>query len=1078
MARQKTAWDKLSMNERAQFIKLGLQHGLTDLNDIKGYYNLYSNGGSVVHKFDGNTEETSYIETTSTPTKEQYIAQQLDSIRNNALERSRNKYTTDLVTEADVYGQQYVINREKDDYNYYLAAYNEYLNNAYNQYKQNNPILSEKQTILSQVEDPDIIPTIDYNLRTAYQRLDEAKNGEYKGYQLPNCITNLSEMYPHGLPYGNRTFANNPQKYGFTLIDTHDVLPGDLVQHLHFSEKISFPNHAMLYNGLDSKGQHTFNYSDGNMPQVVNQSGDVVGGYGVGKHYPDAVSDDGKYLWDVNVYRYTGTPQDSIQWSNEWEQQYGTQKALGGQLAHKKSGEEQEESQDLNSSWLPQFAYTPSTSQQQVQNTLGIEPMTAQEQYTAQEVSKEIDNPGYTQAKVQYNNSQNQQYMHIVEQNPGLTTMGETPLFNTMAGFMPVLGDAMQGAEAIAAAKQGDYMTAGLLGGMMLLPNIIQKPIKKMPFLKRLFGRTRTNPKNLESTINPIQGDDAVAMFRRWDPGENFVPPKYYDWVDEREVKKARDFYKLGDDISDEEIARILKYRARLQSGRYFNWRDKQISNPELIKKLFDDNGNLLMQKKPGYLGLRWNNSDTYGTEADVFIIGDRVYKIPHHSGEWDVSGFTENEMGPKIARYLSRNRLGEDLMPPLTYEGYIQDIEGLYRPIFSQEKLTPMPPPRNGFFVSDYDYDNYRDKRIYRNFRKRGIKPTKEVVANTHNGYITKDGIFFNDASSYNMGYDKNGILKIFDPYVVEGPSMGFSPDFDAPIDFSQGFTYFKGGKLHSTGGPLYPFSFEKNPLLKTPVVRYDEGGHKQDASNPGGYTDEQLNKNYQIWKTYDPTGGLNFFNYIASQNSGNLARGEENEYWKEYLGLNSAVPLMNSNAYTEWDKQIEAQKTQNGELTSDFYGTTPRMDYNIQALADTLMLGNMVRNYEKYDKMYDLPHIETITQAYEQAKNILNNPNQWTFVDGEIPIGGYRYDSKTSETNPLGMLSHFGMKWVPEENALYMHDTYDFPNKVYTFTDIPVRPREMKIRSRINFDPIRGSWLLRSPVNYNTQIPVTVTK
>jgi hypothetical protein len=36
-------------------------------------------------------------------------------------------------------------------------------------------------------------------------------------------------------------------------------------------------------------------------------------------------------------------------------------------------------------------------------------------------------------------------------------------------------------------------------------------------------------------------------------------------------------------------------------------------------------------------------------------------------------------------------------------------------------------------------------------------------------------------------------------------------------------------GGPLthnKSTGGPLYPFSFEKNPFLKTPVVRYDEGG------------------------------------------------------------------------------------------------------------------------------------------------------------------------------------------------------------------------------------------------------------
>jgi hypothetical protein len=29
--------------------------------------------------------------------------------------------------------------------------------------------------------------------------------------------------------------------------------------------------------------------------------------------------------------------------------------------------------------------------------------------------------------------------------------------------------------------------------------------------------------------------------------------------------------------------------------------------------------------------------------------------------------------------------------------------------------------------------------------------------------------------------------------------------------------------------------------------------------------------------------------------------------------------------------------------------------------------MLGNMVRNYEEYDKKYNLPHIETVTKAYE---------------------------------------------------------------------------------------------------------------
>lgn len=289
------------------------------------------------------------------------------------------------------------------------------------------------------------------------------------------------------------------------------------------------------------------------------------------------------------------------------------------------------------------------------------------------------------------------------------------------------------------------------------------------------------------------------------------------------------------------------------------------------------------------------------------------------------------------------------------------------------------------------------------------------------------------------------------------------------------------QNGNIKSTGGPLYPFSFEKNPFLKTPVVRYEDGGQKYDASNPGGYTDQQLNSNYQIWKTFDPTGGLDFWNYVASKNKGNRARGEENEYWKEYMGLHSAVPPMNPNAHTEWDKKVEEQKIQNGELTSDFYGTTPRMDYNIQALADTLMLGKMLRNYDQYQNQYSqeyrLPHIETINQMYEQAKTILNNPNQWTQVTGEIPIGGYRYDSKTSETNPLGMLSKFGMKWVPEEKALYMHDTYNFPDRVHKRTDIPVRPREMKIRSRINFDPLKGSWFFRDPVNYNTNIPITVT-
>jgi hypothetical protein len=52
-----------------------------------------------------------------------------------------------------------------------------------------------------------------------------------------------------------------------------------------------------------------------------------------------------------------------------------------------------------------------------------------------------------------------------------------------------------------------------------------------------------------------------------------------------------------------------------------------------------------------------------------------------------------------------------------------------------------------------------------------------------------------------------------------------------------------------------------------------------------------------------------------------------------------------------------------------------------------------------------------------YEQAKTVLNNPNQWVPIDGDdITLKYYNDFDETSELNPLGMLAHFGLKWVPE--------------------------------------------------------------
>ena len=149
--------------------------------------------------------------------------------------------------------------------------------------------------------------------------------------------------------------------------------------------------------------------------------------------------------------------------------------------------------------------------------------------------------------------------------------------------------------------------------------------------------------------------------------------------------------------------------------------------------------------------------------------------------------------------------------------------------------------------------------------------------------------------------------------------------------------------------------------------------------------------------------------------------------------------------------------------------------MDLVIQATADTLGLNKLIRNYDIVSQSYQsLPSKETLENALERAKSILEHPNEW------IQINGDEYQLKSNpetfkelgEKNPLGMLKQYGLKWDPNNNMLYMHDTYDFPTFWQNW--IPNRPKEMKIRSGIYFNPTKGSKLLRTSENYNNFAPV----
>lgn len=268
-------------------------------------------------------------------------------------------------------------------------------------------------------------------------------------------------------------------------------------------------------------------------------------------------------------------------------------------------------------------------------------------------------------------------------------------------------------------------------------------------------------------------------------------------------------------------------------------------------------------------------------------------------------------------------------------------------------------------------------------------------------------------------------------------------------------------GGKINNLFN-----SFNKGGDTNNNDVFVDKGGWSKES--------EEFRKNR--YKMLDPTGraGLSQILYLIT--GGNQARGEENEYWKTYLGLESSVPKMNPAAKTSWDDAIEKEKIANGEMPSDFYGTTPRMDLNIQSIADTLNVGKIYRNYDEYKSKYpELPSEATIERIYETGKKVLDNPNTWQQVDGDNTAIKKKFDPSTNEANPLGMLANFGLMWSPEDESLYMHDTYDFNKFGEIF--IGKRPKEMKIRGKIKFNPKKGSLLLRNDMENFDNYPKPIT-
>lgn len=242
------------------------------------------------------------------------------------------------------------------------------------------------------------------------------------------------------------------------------------------------------------------------------------------------------------------------------------------------------------------------------------------------------------------------------------------------------------------------------------------------------------------------------------------------------------------------------------------------------------------------------------------------------------------------------------------------------------------------------------------------------------------------------------------------------------------------------------------------------------------GGYSEESLEDRIKIYNKYDPAGGIGLDQlFYKALSRGKKSKGEEDDYWKAYLGLENNVPKMNPSSKTEWDDRVEEQKLLRGELHSDFYGTTHNMDLYIQAMADTTTTGKIVRDYERFkDLNPNLASKAEIESMYQSGKDMMDNPGKWTQV-GELK-GRAQLDIESklrnNEEYPLGMLAKFGAKWIPEENTIHVHDTYDFPELNRRIGKLPDRPKEMKIRGKIRYNPKNTAKLFNSN-NFNLIFP-----
>lgn len=285
----KDRWSALSMQQRADLIKLYTYNGITNIKDIRKHYNSFATGGPTEEILNLNTNEPLI-------TREEYLNRQRQNIITQSIENSNSR-----IQPAVPYIEKY---KDQNDWEFQINDRRQSLLNLIDEATKFNWGKEHIDTYESDLKD-----------------LEDEYNRGYKQESIPGatCIYTATDNY--GKKYrvaGNKSFRSSPKKYGFEEVNLNDIKEGDIIQDFSVN---GTPTHALTFIGYDNNGEALFNYSSGDYTEKAIKKNKNYPFY---SEYGDPLflnnEDNSDLRTYAAAYRFIGTQEDNDLWNSEYNQ--------------------------------------------------------------------------------------------------------------------------------------------------------------------------------------------------------------------------------------------------------------------------------------------------------------------------------------------------------------------------------------------------------------------------------------------------------------------------------------------------------------------------------------------------------------------------------------------------------------------------------------------------------------------------------------------------------------------------------------------------------------------------------------